>query len=153
MSALDVLCPLPGTALAMSDVPDPVFAGAIVGPGLAVDPVRDGVVDAVAPISGKLLKLHPHAYVVQEPGGRAVLVHLGLDTVQLKGEGFTLHVAEGETVSAGQVLVSWNPAEIERGGRSPVVPVVAMEAGADALTMVAQPGGTLRAGDPLFTWA
>ena len=150
---LTVLAPVAGTVLRLTEVPDPVFAGEIVGPGLAMDPSRYGVVTAIAPVAGKVLKLHPHAYVIVAEGTRGVLVHLGLDTVQLGGEGFTLHVAEGDSVAAGEVVVSWNPSEIEAGGRSPLCPVVALEGAPDALTTLVGPGAFVRAGEPLFEWA
>jgi PTS system N-acetylglucosamine-specific IIA component len=105
----------------------------------------------VAPISGTIVKLHPHAYVVVGDDGRGVLVHLGIDTVQLKGEGFRLLAAEGDRVGAGQPVVAWNPAAIEAGGRSPVCPVVALDAPADAVGKVAE--GGVNAGDALFEWS
>jgi len=150
---LTVLAPVAGTVRAMAEVPDPVFAGEIVGPGLALDPSRDGVVTAIAPVAGKIVKLHPHAYVIVADGTRGVLVHLGLDTVQLGGAGFTLHVAEGDSVAAGEIVVSWNPAEVEAGGRSPICPVVALEGAPGTVTGLVAPGGLVRAGDPLFKWA
>ncbi|MCL3860335.1 PTS glucose transporter subunit IIA [Actinotalea sp. K2] len=149
---LRVVAPVSGTVLAMSGVPDPVFAGEIVGPGLAVDPTR-GPGEAISPIAGTILKLHPHAFVVQAPGSHAVLVHLGLDTVQLGGVGFTLHVAEGDVVQEGTTVVSWNPLDIEAGGRSPICPVVALEGTSGALEGLVEPGATVKAGDPLFVWS
>ncbi|MDT0165703.1 PTS glucose transporter subunit IIA [Actinotalea sp. AC32] len=150
--ALTVLAPLGGVVRALGEVPDPVFSAELVGPGLAVDPTRDGVVAAVAPIAGTVVKLHPHAFVVAGDDGRGALVHLGLDTVQLGGEGFTLHVTEGATVAAGDVVVSWDPSAVEAGGRSPVCPVVALDARAGAVTPVAEVGATVAAGDPLLAW-
>ena len=99
--SLVVRAPLPGRVLAVEDVPDPVFSAKIVGPGLALDPRTGGPgqVTAVSPIDGTVAKVHPHAFVVTSPRGRGVLVHLGLDTVSLAGEGFTVHTAEGATVS------------------------------------------------------
>ena len=150
---LTVLAPVAGTVRAMGEVPDPVFAGEIVGPGLAIDPSRDGVVTAIAPVSGKIVKLHPHAYVIVAEGPRGALVHLGLDTVQLDGQGFTLLVAEGDTVAAGDVIVRWNPADVEAGGRSPMCPVVALQGEQGSVTALVAAGGLVRAGDPLFQWA
>ena len=146
-----VLSPLAGHVIALEDVPDPVFADAMVGPGLAVDPLREPT-DVVAPVGGKLVKLHPHAFVIVTDSGTGVLVHLGIDTVELKGEGFTLRVEEGSTLTAGQTIVSWDPAEIEAGGRSPICPVVALEAKPEQLSDMAQPG-VVQAGSPLFTWS
>ncbi|MET9340188.1 MULTISPECIES: PTS sugar transporter subunit IIA [unclassified Nonomuraea] len=145
-----VLAPVEGAAVGLGAVPDPVFSAGMVGPGAAIDPAR-GPGKAVAPIGGKILKLHPHAYVIVGDDGRGVLVHLGIDTVQLKGEGFRLLVAEGDRVDAGQPVVAWDPAVIEAGGRSPVCPVVALDARAEAVTVVAQ--GPVHVGDELFQWA
>jgi len=146
----DVGSPMDGEVVGLAGVPDPVFAEAMVGPGTAVDPGREPA-DAVAPITGKLIKLHPHAFVVVDPAGHGVLVHLGIDTVQMKGEGFTLLVAEGDEVQAGQPLVRWDPAAVEASGRSPVSPVVALDAPPEALTDVVD-GGSVRAGARLFSW-
>ena len=151
-SPLVVLAPVAGTVRAMADVPDPVFAGEIVGPGLAIDPSLDGVVEAISPVAGTIIKLHPHAFVILAAGSRGLLVHLGLDTVQLGGQGFTLHAAEGDTVEAGDTVVSWNPADVVAGGRSPVCPVVALEAGPGVITGLVAPGQSVRAGEPLFEW-
>ncbi len=152
-SPLTVLAPVAGTVIALSDVPDPVFAGEIVGPGLAIDPSRDGATTAIAPVAGTVMKLHPHAFVVQADEGRAALVHLGLDTVQLGGAGFTLHVAEGDAVAAGDAVVSWDPVAVEAGGRSPVCPVVALQGDPAAITPLASVGTVISAGDPLLEWA
>lgn len=151
---LSVLAPVSGRVLPMSEVPDPVFSGEIVGPGRAIDPPREWC-DVVAPISGRVVKLHPHAFVVlavTASGGFGVLVHLGIDTVQLRGEGFTVYAEEGDEVEAGQRIVGWNPGEIEAGGRSPVCPVVAMDANASALNDLAELG-PVEVGRPLFTWS
>ena len=145
-----VLAPVEGVAVGLAAVPDPVFSAGMVGPGTAIDPVR-GPRTAVAPIAGKIMKLHPHAYVIVGDDGKGVLVHLGIDTVQLKGKGFELLAAEGDRVGAGQPVVAWDPAAIETGGRSPVCPVVALDAVAGAVTGVAL--GTVHAGDELFHWA
>ncbi|MFC4058084.1 PTS glucose transporter subunit IIA [Planomonospora corallina] len=145
-----VLAPVAGTAVGLAAVPDPVFAAGLVGPGAAIDPARrPGRV--VAPIAGRVRKLHPHAFVVVSDDGRGVLVHLGIDTVQLRGEGFELLVAEGDRVSAGQPVLVWNPAGVEASGRSPVCSVVALDAFAEAVTEVAD--GAVAAGEALFRWA
>lgn len=145
-----VLAPVRGRALPMAEVPDAVFAGAMVGPGVALDPPREPL-DAVSPIAGTIVKLHPHAYVVAGEDGAGVLVHLGIDTVELGGEGFELVAAEGERVETGAVVVRWDPAAVEAGGRSPICPVVALDAAADALADVVD-SGEVAVGAPLFTW-
>ena len=147
--SLVVTAPVPGTAVAMADVPDPVFAQSIVGPGLAVEPPA-GVVEAVAPVAGTVLKLHPHAFVLLAEGGRGVLVHLGIDTVQMGGEGFELLAAEGDAVAAGQPVLRFDADAVRASGRSAVVPVVALDVPADALTSLRAPG-PVAVGEALFT--
>jgi len=98
----------------------------MVGHGAAIDPPR-AVIDAVAPVSGKLLKLMPHAYIVMTADNVGVLVHLGLDTVALHGEGFTAHVSQGDDVTAGQVVITYDVPSVEAKGLNPIVPVVVMD--------------------------
>ena len=126
MSQTSVVAPVGGRAVPLEEVPDPVFSQGMVGYGAAIDPPR-GVIKAVAPVSGKLLKLMPHAYIVMTPDQVGVLVHLGLDTVQLKGEGFTTHVSQGDDVTAGQVIITYDVPAIEAKGLNPIVPVVVMD--------------------------
>jgi sugar PTS system EIIA component len=145
-----VTSPLAGRAIGLEAVPDPVFSGAMVGPGTAIDPVREPSV-AVSPVDGIVVSLHPHAFVVVDGEGHGVLIHLGIDTVQLNGEGFELLVNKGDTVARGQEIVRWNPAAVEEAGKSPVCPVVALEATADSLGAVVV-DGDVKANDQLFTW-
>jgi PTS system glucose-specific IIA component len=121
-----VLAPVAGRAVPLHDVPDSVFSQGMVGYGAAIDPMR-GVIDAVAPVGGKILKLLPHAYVVMTTGNVGILVHLGLDTVQLNGAGFTTHVSEGDMVPAGQVIITYDVPSVEAAGLNPIVPVVVMD--------------------------
>ncbi|MEJ2857277.1 MULTISPECIES: PTS sugar transporter subunit IIA [unclassified Saccharothrix] len=146
---LRVASPVSGRVVPLTEVPDPVFAQAMVGPGIAVEPDR-GAAEVVAPVDGTVVTLHPHAFVVATSDGAAVLVHLGIDTVKRKGEGFTLHVVKGEAVRAGQSIVTWDPAEIEAAGYAPICPVIALDASADAL--LDQADGSVAAGDDLFSW-
>lgn len=141
--------PLAGTAIGLGDVPDPVFAQAMVGPGAAVDPER-APLTAVSPIAGTLVKLKPHAFVVADRDGRGVLVHLGIDTVNLDGAGFELLAVEGAEVAAGAPVIRWNPAEIEAGGLSPICPVIALDAAVTAVDAVA--AGAILPGGTLFHW-
>ncbi len=152
MSATPVLAPVPGRAVRMEDVPDPVFAQSMVGPGAAVDPPR-GLVEAVAPVGGTVLQVFPHAYVIVTAQGFGVLVHLGLDTVQLDGRGFTTHVEKGAEVTAGQLVVTYDVPAVEGRGRNPIVPVVALEkqAGDIALADAFTSGAALATLDTMFT--
>ncbi|MBQ1097709.1 PTS glucose transporter subunit IIA [Streptomyces sp. b94] len=145
-----VSSPLAGRAIGLAAVPDPVFAGAMVGPGTAIDPVREPS-EAVAPVDGVIVSLHPHAFVVVDDSGHGVLTHLGIDTVQLNGEGFELLVNKGDTVVRGQGVVRWNPVAVEAAGKSPVCPIVALEATAEALTELRE-DGEVKAGESLFLW-
>ncbi|MEV7526604.1 PTS glucose transporter subunit IIA [Streptomyces sp. NPDC091371] len=146
----NVTSPLAGRAIGLAAVPDPVFSGAMVGPGTAIDPVREPS-EAVSPVDGVVVSLHPHAYVVVDGDGHGVLTHLGIDTVQLNGEGFELLVNKGDTVSRGQAVIRWNPQAVEQAGKSPICPVVALEASVESLSDV-NVDGDVKAGDALFSW-
>ncbi|MEU1630412.1 PTS glucose transporter subunit IIA [Streptomyces sp. NPDC020096] len=146
-----VTSPLAGRAIGLAAVPDPVFSGAMVGPGTAIDPVREPS-EAVSPVDGVIVSLHPHAFVVVDGQGHGVLTHLGIDTVQLNGEGFELLVNKGDSVKRGDAIVRWNPAQVEEAGKSPVCPIVALEATADVLTDVAE-DGDVTVGQTIFLWS
>lgn len=121
-----VSSPFAGTVIPLTDVPDPVFSQGLVGPGLALKP-RDGDdVDVLSPIAGTVAKIHPHAFVVSD-GQMNVLVHLGLDTVTLKGEGFTLFADQGDSVDAGQRLIRWNPDAVRDAGMDTTCPIVFLD--------------------------
>lgn len=126
MTITHVLTPVSGRAIALSDVPDPVFSQGMVGYGAAVEPPQS-VVKAVAPVSGKLLKLMPHAYIIMTADNVGILVHLGLDTVALKGAGFTSHASQGDEVTAGQLIITYDVPAVVAAGMSPIVPVVVMD--------------------------
>ncbi|MGY0055925.1 PTS sugar transporter subunit IIA [Streptomyces sp. LZ34] len=146
-----VTSPLAGRVIGLAAVPDPVFSGAMVGPGTAIDPVLEPSV-AVAPVDGIVVSLHPHAFVVVDGEGHGVLTHLGIDTVQLAGEGFELLINKGDTVRRGDAVVRWDPAAVVTAGKSPVCPVVALEATAESLADVSA-DVDVKSGDTLFSWA
>jgi PTS system glucose-specific IIA component len=155
MNNTPVLAPVAGRAVPLSEVPDPVFSAGMVGYGAAVDPPRE-VVDAVAPVTGKVLKLMPHAFVIMTADNVGVLVHLGLDTVALEGEGFTTHVSQGDEVSAGQKVITYDVPAITAKGLNPIVPVVVMDQREpDNITPgeAVLEGAVIAAGDGLFTAA
>ena len=147
--ALQVLSPMPGRVAALSEVPDPMFAEAMLGPGLAIDPPRAKVV-AVAPISGTIASLFPHAMGI-ETEGYSILVHLGLETVKLNGKGFTLLKAKGDSVQAGEPVIEWDPSVIESEEQLPVItPLIAIQAEPSAITQLVADGTTVEAGTPVF---
>ena len=123
---VEVLVPCPGRLVPMSEVPDPVFSSEMVGPGVAIDP-DPGEVTVVSPIAGKVVKVHPHAFVVLGAEGVGVLVHLGINPVRLDGQGFEVLAQQGSTVAAGDPMVRWDPATIGGEDISTIVPVVAMD--------------------------
>ncbi len=146
---LVVHAPLSGSVIPLNQVPDPVFAGQMVGSGAAVEPSAGEAFDVVSPVAGKLVKLLPHAFVVVEDSGRGVLTHVGIDTVKLKGEGFTLLVAQGDTVSAGAPIMHVDPTAALAAGYSMVSPVVVLDTKPDTATLIAS--GAVTAGVGLFS--
>lgn len=146
---IDVLAPCPGRLLPMSATPDPVFAGEMVGPGVTIDP-DPGEVTVASPISGKVVKVLPHAFVVLGADGVGVLVHLGINTVRLEGEGFEVLVEQGATVEAGAAMVRWDPATIHGDEISTMVPVVAMDRPKGSVADPAE-GAVVATGDVLFS--
>lgn len=146
--ALTVLSPMAGRVANLSEVPDPMFAEAMLGPGLAIDPARGPIV-AVAPISGVIASLFPHAMGI-ETDGYSVLAHLGIETVGLQGEGFTLLKAKGDTVVAGEPVIEWNPAQVEAGGLPVITPLIAVQADAGAVTLLVPEGTVVEAGTPVM---
>jgi sugar PTS system EIIA component len=146
MAKIEVLAPLDGTVVDLESVPDEVFAQKMAGDGVAIDP--SGKV-AVAPVAGDLVKLFPggHAFGISRSDGVELIVHIGLDTVELKGEGFQNIATEGQVVKAGTPIVSFDRAAIERKGKAIISPVVSCGAG----VIVRRASGTVRAGrDVLF---
>ncbi|MFJ6079338.1 PTS glucose transporter subunit IIA [Pseudarthrobacter sp. NPDC092419] len=147
--SLVVHSPISGTVIPLAEVPDPVFAGQMVGSGAAVEPPAGETFDVVSPVSGKVIKLLPHAFVVVEQSGRGVLTHVGIDTVKLKGDGFTLLIAQGDTVDAGTPVMRVDPAHALAAGYSMVSPVVVLDSKKDTATLAAS--GAVAAGAGLFT--
>lgn len=101
---VSLLAPVTGVLVPIEQVPDPVFAGRMVGDGISIDPLENTL---VAPCDGEVVHLHPslHALTVRSPEGLEVLTHIGLDTVRMRGEGFTVHVKVGDQVKAGDPLI------------------------------------------------
>ena len=149
MTSVDVLAPCPGRVVPLSETPDPVFASEMVGPGVAIDP-DPGEVTVVSTIAGKVVKVHPHAFVVLGADGVGVLVHLGINTVRLEGKGFEVLAEQGSTVAAGDPMVRWDPATISGEDISTIVPVVAMDRPKGSVADP-EPGAVTTTGDVLFT--
>ncbi|MDJ0319096.1 PTS glucose transporter subunit IIA [Pseudarthrobacter sp. PS3-L1] len=132
MSTLAVTAPLPGRVVALSDVPDPVFAKGLVGGGVAILPDENAeTLTAVAPLDGKVIKVLPHAFIIQHTAGPAILVHIGIDTVKLKGAGFTVLASKGDMVKAGDPMVTVDATHARAAGLSLCSPVVVLDSKPD----------------------
>ena len=117
--------PLQGRVLAASDIPDPAFAANALGASFAIDPTGgDGIVRA--PANGSVATIFPtrHAIGLETDNGLEILIHIGIDTVKLDGEGFTVLVKEGERITVGQELVKVDLAAIADKVPSLVTPVI-----------------------------
>ena len=115
--SLTLVAPLSGYLLPIEEVPDPVFAGKMVGDGISIDPVSQSL---VAPCEGSVVQIHPscHALTVAHPSGVEVLMHVGLDTVALKGRGFTPRVQVGSAVRVGDPLIDFDADLVATEARS-----------------------------------
>lgn len=149
---LEVRAPIPGTTIPLSQVEDETFASETVGRGLAIRP-EDGVLEAVAPVSGRIVQLFPHAFAIMTDDRIGILVHLGIDTVKLHGQGFTLHAAKGDHVVQGQPIVTYNVPAVAAAGRPTTVPVVVMDSRRMEITMSSEPteNASVTTMRPLFT--
>ena len=118
-----LLAPTSGEVLPLSRVPDEVFSSGMLGEGVAIDPT-DGVI--LSPVRGRVLSVTEtgHAYTILSEDGLDVLIHIGIDTVSLKGEGFLSMVSVGDSVKAGDVLARVD-LNLLRGKNYPtVIPVL-----------------------------
>jgi phosphoenolpyruvate-protein phosphotransferase len=143
-----ILAPFDGWCTGLEEVPDPVFSGRMLGDGVAIDPIS-GI--ALAPCAGEVVTLpaSAHAVTIRTPGGAEVLVHIGIDTVQLGGCGFAAQVKLGQVVEAGQELIRFELDTVARGAKTLLTPVVV--AASDGLTIRhRRAAGIIKAGDVLF---
>ncbi len=142
---LTVRAPFGGHVVDLSDVPDDIFSGQVLGHGVAIWPERERI-PVVAPIAGLITAWHPHACVISPDEGIPILVHLGLDTVALQGRGFAWHVAKDSRLAQGQLMCAWDTSKIENF--LPITPIVAMGE-AHSITRLA--GEHVEAGESLYS--
>lgn len=118
-----ILSPVSGKVVPMSEVNDPTFSQEILGKGVAVIPSEGRV---VAPASGEVLVMFEtkHAVSIRTEEGAELIIHIGLDTVNLRGEHFTAHVAQGDHVKAGDLLVEFDIEAIKGAGYDVITPIV-----------------------------
>ncbi|QFT87571.1 PTS system glucose-specific EIICBA component [Bacillus sp. THAF10] len=117
------VAPIKGEIKPLDDVPDQVFSGKMMGDGFAIEP-SEGLV--VSPVDGKIVNLFPtkHAIGIESDEGHEILIHVGIDTVNLKGEGFEALVAQGDTVTRGQELLKFDMDFIRENAPSLITPIV-----------------------------
>ena len=118
-----ITSPLTGEVLPLSETPDAVFASGAMGQGVAIEP---SVGEVVAPADGTIRLLFPtnHAIGLATDDGAELLIHVGMDTVELDGKGFTAHVVQGSKVKKGQLLLSFDMEAIQEAGYSVVTPII-----------------------------
>ncbi|MCT1901925.1 PTS glucose transporter subunit IIA [Oceanobacillus sojae] len=115
--------PVSGKVVPLEEVPDPVFSEKMMGEGIAIIPTDGNI---FAPFDGEIVQLPEtkHAIGLMDKDGNEVLIHIGLDTVELKGEGFTPKVKTGDAVSAGQPLMELDLEYLQENAKSIVTPIV-----------------------------
>jgi PTS system glucose-specific IIA component len=121
--AIEIIAPLSGEIVNIEDVPDVVFAEKIVGDGIAIKPSGDKM---VAPVNGTIGKIFEtnHAFSIESDDGVELFVHFGIDTVELKGEGFKRIAEEGQAVKVGDTIIEFDLALLEEKAKSTLTPVV-----------------------------
>ena len=144
-----VYAPAAGKVEPMSSLPDPVFSSGAMGPCLGVWPADGNV---YAPVSGTVTAAMPHAFGFLGDDGVEVLIHVGVDTVEMKGDGFTVHVKQGEHVTAGTPLLTFDKKKVANAGHPDVVMTIVTNA--DDLASVEAVGtGDVTVGAKLFQTA
>ncbi|MDT9722979.1 PTS system trehalose-specific EIIBC component [Paenibacillus sp. ClWae2A] len=123
VNTLEIMAPLTGQAVSLEQVPDPAFAEKQMGEGVAIEPSGNVV---VAPFDAQVAHVikSKHAVILEHASGLQVLIHVGINTVSLKGEGFTMHVEAGEHVKAGQKLLEFDRKVIEDAGYPLITPII-----------------------------
>ncbi|MFZ4452179.1 PTS sugar transporter subunit IIA [Salibacterium aidingense] len=123
---IEIKAPVTGRYVELSDVPDPTFSEKMMGDGFAVEPSEGKV---LSPIKGRIVQVFPtnHAVGIKSEEGLDVLIHIGLETVSLKGKGFDVHVKEGDKVDIGSPLVDFSLEDIQQEAKSAVTPLVLTE--------------------------
>jgi phosphoenolpyruvate-protein phosphotransferase len=147
VTALEIVAPFDGWCAPLDEVPDPVFAGRLLGDGLAIDPTS-GIV--AAPCDGEIMALPASGHAVSIRGLHDVelLIHIGIDTVHLGGRGFDPRVKAGARVKAGDELIRFDLNVVARGAKSLMTPIVVTSDG--AILQNRRGAGLVRAGELLF---
>ncbi|RAS92017.1 PTS glucose transporter subunit IIA [Priestia endophytica] len=119
----NITAPLTGRIFSLENVPDLVFSQKMMGEGFAIEPTNGEV---VAPIDGEIVQLFhtKHAIGLKTENGAEIIIHVGLETVAMEGEGFTAHVKEGSKVKKGDKLLTVDLEKVREKAKSTVTPVV-----------------------------
>ena len=141
--SLQLLSPIPGTLRNLAELSDPVFAQEIMGPGFAIFPDEVDTLNILAPIDGTLTHQLPHACALTTPDGLSILIHAGIDTVLLKGEGFSPPHQLGQHVHAGSPLITWDLRPARQAGYDLDVVVIAMQPPQTLCELLIAPGSRL----------
>ncbi|MEI6895918.1 MAG: PTS glucose transporter subunit IIA [Psychromonas sp.] len=120
---INLIAPLSGEIVAIEDVPDVVFAEKIVGDGIAIRPTGNKMVAPCDGVIGKIFETN-HAFSLESDTGIELFVHFGIDTVELKGEGFTRIAQEGQKVKAGDTIIEFDLEFLKKNAKSILTPVV-----------------------------
>ena len=122
-NTLMIKAPMEGRLIAIEDVPDPVFSQKILGDGLAIDPVEGKV---VSPVEGEVLHITPtkHSVGIRSNCGVEILVHVGIDTVKMKGKDFENHVSMGDKIKTGQLLITFDLETVKKEAKSTITPII-----------------------------
>lgn len=143
-----ILAPVAGEVVALADVNDPVFSSGAMGQGLAIKP-SEGVVYAPADAEVTIAFATGHAYGLKTSNGAEILIHVGIDTVSMNGEGFNHTVAQGDKVKAGDVLGTFDSAKIAAAGLEDTTMVIVTNT-ADYASVTPVGQGTVSKGDPVI---
>jgi len=146
---VEIFAPLTGTAIPREQIPDETFATGVLGDGVGIEPE---IGEVVAPFDGEISSTTDtvHAVGVSGPGGVEMLIHVGVDTVNMKGEGFTLLVKEGEKVRKGQKLIAFDIDKIKAAGY-PATTAVLVTNSEDYAGCKVETLGNISAGSKLIT--
>ena len=119
----DLFAPMAGKAVAISQVPDPTFAECMLGNGIAIEPT-EGKVYAPCDATVDMMFTTGHAVSLIADNGAEILIHVGLETVGLEGKPFTIHVANGDKVKKGQLMIEVDLEAIKAAGLQTITPMV-----------------------------
>lgn len=140
----DVICaPVSGTAVQLSETSDPAFSSGAMGPGIAISPIDEVV---YAPIPGTVTAAMPHAVGITGDNGAEVLVHVGVDTVTMGGNGLACLVSQGERIKAGQPITRFSKEKIAAANKDDTVFTIVVN-GENYGKVTPVPNGPLMAGD------